>query len=159
MEPYMFVGLEPDSQHAVRTFTDLRRTDGEIAIIAKSICKVYGLRIEQLKAKTRAQPLSDARKVFYMLSRRLKGITVHQLGSYTERDHSTVVVAVQRGNGFLDVDPHFKELYIKCLLEAVKQLKQNGYEYRSDKDVRSGTSKNEAGQLGERVEFPAQTSG
>lgn len=138
MEPYTFVGLEPDSQHAVRTFTDLQ--SGEIALIAKSICKVYGLRLQQLKSKTRSQPLSDARKVFYMLSRRLKGITVQQLGSYTERDHSTVVVAVQRGKGFLEVDPHFKELYIKCLLEAVKQLKRNGYEYRSDKDVRSGTS-------------------
>ena len=41
-------------------------------------------------------PLSDARKIFYMLSRRLIYNCSSRLGMYTERDHSTVVVAVQR---------------------------------------------------------------
>lgn len=159
ISPDLFVGLQYQTQCSIRSRTCYET--GELSIMIESVCKMSNISIEDLRHSNRRADLSDARKIFFHLARRLYLFTNEKLGRYLRRDHSTVVVAVQRCEIFLASDPSFKELYVNTLLETIRNLKIHGYEnyknthkqivlmaevmklnkirneYRSDYDVRS----------------------
>jgi len=68
---------------------------------------------------------------------------------YADRDHSTVVYSVQRAGQLLEVDPTFRDKFKHARGVAELRLKLNGYDYRSDTNVRYRTNQNGAGQLEE----------
>ena len=127
--PWIYPGLHYNAMAHIKR--GVRIDDGELDIVAAACCDVYELTLEEFKSKTRLTVLSDARKVFYYLCRReLYKYTCKRLGMYTGRDHSTITVAVQRAQEFIEVDPEFRVKYKKARELARQRLKINGYEYR-----------------------------
>jgi len=100
---------------------------GELAIIAGSVCEVCNVSMDELKSKNRSAPITEARKIYAHLARRLYMFTYRRLGEYINRDHSTMVIAVRTCENFIEIDPNFKELYHLCLLKAKLSLDQNGH--------------------------------
>ena len=137
--PYIYPGLYNSAQNGIKHSHCFNK--GELDIIATACCDEYGLTFEEFKGKCRSAILSDARKIFFYLCREeFYEFTCKRLGMYTDRDHSTVVYSVQRAGELLEVDSTFRDKYKHAKSVAELRLKLNGYEYRSDKDVWSGTS-------------------
>ena len=135
IDPILFVGLHHNTQKTIRYKTCF--DTGELDIIARQVCATCKVDYNDFIGRPKTNPLSDARKIFYHLCRvRLYTFTCKKLGEYTGgRDHSTVTMAVQKCNDFLDIDPDFKELYVKCWIATTQQLKQNGYRYRRSRTL------------------------
>jgi chromosomal replication initiation ATPase DnaA len=130
MSPYMYAGLHHNTQRILRSKSCF--DTGELDIIARAVCAECNVYYDEFVGRPKHNALSDARKIFYHLCRiRLYRYTCKKLGEYTgKRDHSTVTNAVQRCDELMEVDPMFKDLYVKCWIAATQQLKRNGYEYR-----------------------------
>jgi len=127
--PWIYPGLHYNAMSHIKR--GVRIDNGELDIVAAACCDVFEITLDEFTSKTRLTVLSDARKVFYHLCRReLYKYTCKRLGMYTGRDHSTVTVAVQRAQEFMEVDPTFRVKYNKVKVLARQRLKINGYEYR-----------------------------
>lgn len=131
MSPVTYVGLHNSSQRIVRSKTCF--DTGELDVLTSSICDTLGLDRDEFLSRLRTAPLSDARKIFFYLTRvRLYRFTCNKLGKYMNRDHSTVVYAVQRCEELMEIDLEFRADYKRCLLDAAQRLKLNGYTYHGD---------------------------
>lgn len=124
---YIYPGLDEYTQWTIRE--ELFTSTGEIGIIEKSVCEICDTTPDQLRSTNRKAQFNDARKIFFHLARRLYLCTNQKLGDYMGgRDHSTIVVATQKCEQFLQYDPMFKELYIRSMMKSISNLKLNGYE-------------------------------
>ena len=127
--PWIYPGLHYNAMAHIKR--GVRIDTGELDLVAAACCDVYEISFNDFKGKTRTNVLSDARKVFFHLCRQeLYKYTCKRLGMYTDRDHSTITVAVQRAHELLDIDPEFRVMYNKAKVLARQRLKINGYEFR-----------------------------
>lgn len=127
--PWIYPGLHYNAMVHIKR--GVRIDNGELDLVAAACCDVYEISFDDFKGKTRTNVLSDARKVFFHLCRQeLYKYTCKRLGMYTDRDHSTITVAVQRAQELLDIDPEFRVMYNKAKVLARQRLKINGYEFR-----------------------------
>lgn len=125
MSPYIYPGLQSNTRMWLKNRTCFMT--GELAIIAGSVCEVCNVSMDELKSKNRAAQITEARKIYAHLARRLYMFTYRRLGEYINRDHSTMVIAVRTCENFIEIDPNFRELYHLCLLKAKLSLDQNGH--------------------------------
>tara|TARA_R100000908_G_scaffold30470_1_gene13708 strand:+ start:874 stop:1362 length:489 start_codon:yes stop_codon:yes gene_type:complete len=125
MSPYIYPGLQSNTRMWLKNRTCFMT--GELAIIAGSVCEVCDVSMDELKSKNRSAQITEARKIYAHLARRLYMFTYRRLGEYINRDHSTMVVAVNTCENFIEIDPNFRELYHLCLLKAKLSLDQNGH--------------------------------
>lgn len=148
IDPFLFAGLHPNTQKTIRYKSCF--DTGELDIIARQVCSHCKVDYNDFIGRPKTAPLSDARKIFYHLCRiTLYTFTCRKLGQYTSgRDHSTITVAVQRCNELLDIDPEFKELYVKCWIGATQKLKTNGYVYRNSRSMTDNGLRNETVAVG-----------
>jgi len=92
----------------------------DVDFIQKTVSEYFGVKTEDLKAKTRKKEIVVARQVAMYFSKEytnhsLKGIGYHFGG----RDHSTVIHAVQTVNDLMETDARFKT----SVTELKKKLK------------------------------------
>tara|TARA_Y100000996_G_scaffold414725_1_gene406549 strand:- start:6733 stop:7227 length:495 start_codon:yes stop_codon:yes gene_type:complete len=101
---------------------------GEMEIIATSVCDEVGISLDQLKSKDRHARITEARKIFAHLGRRLYMYTLRTLGEYINRDHSTMVIAINKCEDWIETDHQFRELYVRCFIKVTQSLNSNGYD-------------------------------
>ncbi|MFC2124662.1 helix-turn-helix domain-containing protein, partial [Bacteroidota bacterium] len=84
-------------------------TEVSIDYIQKTVSEYFNMKPEDLKDKTRKKEIVIARQVAMYFS---KDYTNHSLKSigyhFGNRDHSTVIHAVQSVNDMYDIDSHFR---------------------------------------------------
>lgn len=101
---------------------------GELDVVARAVCSTCEIEADDFRSQARYREFSDARKIFYHLCRKeFFEYTCKRLGEYTNRDHSSVVIALQRCDDFLEMDSEFRSRYMKCRAKAVTALKLQGY--------------------------------
>jgi len=78
--------------------------------IVKCINRQYNFDLSDLKSKKRNKNLSFVRQVTMFLMKKMTGRSLRDIGVFLGgRDHSTVVHAMDKINGYLVQNPHFKE--------------------------------------------------
>tara|TARA_R100001129_G_C5137048_1_gene194847 strand:- start:17 stop:445 length:429 start_codon:yes stop_codon:yes gene_type:complete len=132
VHPFLYAGLDTLSQKLIRAYVQIDRD--ELHIIADVCCAEYDVTPSQFRGKSREAILSDARKTFYHLCRKeLYTFTCKRLGMYMDRDHSSVVHAVQRAEILMEVDPDFRVRYKNIRDKSRQVLYRNGYAYKGSK--------------------------
>ena len=126
LSPYVLPGLGYQQLKWLRQRTCF--ITGEMEIIATSVCDEVGISLDQLKSKDRHARITEARKIFAHLGRRLYMYTLRRLGEYMNRDHSTMVVAINRCEDFIETDQQFRDLYERCFFRCIQSLNANGYD-------------------------------
>ena len=126
MSPYIFAGVHPNTQMTIRYKTCF--DSGELDVVARAVCSGCDIEADDFVSAAHYRVFRDARKIFYHLCRReFFEYTCKRLGEYTNRDHSTVVIALKRCDDLLEIDPEFRSRYKKCMTKAVTALKLQGY--------------------------------
>lgn len=99
-------------------------TEVSIDFIQKSCSEYYGIKVEDLKAKTRKKEIVIARQVAMYFSKEFTNHSLKSIGyHFGGRDHSTVIHAVQSVNDLIETDPSFKN----AITEQKKQFKIRSY--------------------------------
>ena len=84
-------------------------TEVGIDYIQKTVSEFYGVKSEDLKAKTRKKEIVIARQVAMYFSKEYTNHSLKSIGyHFGGRDHSTVIHAVQSVNDMMDVSNNFK---------------------------------------------------
>lgn len=82
--------------------------------IINHICKIYGMRSEDLTGKKRSKQIALARQIAIYLSRRLTDASLPQIGeSFGDRDHSTVIHACEKIDKMRKEDKDFDKLILQ----------------------------------------------
>jgi chromosomal replication initiator protein len=90
-----------------------------INLIKKTVADFYGLRIEDLSAKTRTQEIALARQVSMYLARELTSTSLPRIGeNFGGRDHSTVLHAYDKIKDLVKNEPEISEV-IKNLTSKI----------------------------------------
>jgi chromosomal replication initiator protein len=78
--------------------------------IQAAVAKHFGIRVQDLKAETRARKISFPRQIAMYLIRKYTGIGLKDIGSYfSGRDHSTVVHACDKIEQGLETDESIRD--------------------------------------------------
>jgi SOS response regulatory protein OraA/RecX len=94
-----------------------RFTEGDLDRLLSYICDYFQVHLDDLKGNSRMKKFATARKYCWKLLKQ-KGVTKKEIGKIFNRDHSTVVVALQDIDFAID---HYQENFI----EWCKILKLN----------------------------------
>ena len=125
ISPYVIPGLGYQQLTWLRDRTCF--ITGEMDIIATSVCNEVGISLDDLRSDRRFAKITEARKIFSHISKRLYMYTNRTLGEYINKNHSTIVVATSRCDDYMQTDLQFKELYKRCLSKVINNLNANGY--------------------------------
>ena len=99
-------------------------TEVSIEYIQKSCSEYYGIKVEELKAKTRKKEIVIARQVAMYFSKEFTNHSLKSIGyHFGGRDHSTVIHAVQSVNDLMETDTNFRN----AIQEQKKQFKIRSY--------------------------------
>lgn len=99
-------------------------TEVSIEFIQKSCADYYGIKVENLKAKTRKKEIVIARQVAMYFSKEFTNHSLKSIGyHFGGRDHSTVIHAVQAVNDLMETEPSFRN----AVQEQKKQFKIRSY--------------------------------
>lgn len=91
--------------------------------VAKSVSRLYKLKLSDLKSSTRRQEVVRARSLAMFLTRQLVGSSYHQIGKYFGgRDHTTVLHACRKTEAALQDDAELRG----AADEVTEQLKATG---------------------------------
>lgn len=102
-----YLGLPKTAQR--RYLSRIRPTDADA--ILKAVTAYTGISKEALQSKSRKQPIVFARFIaMYLIKSRTK-LTLKQIGSLFNRDHSTVINAINTTKDLLETDKEFKKMY------------------------------------------------
>ena len=127
--PYLYAGLDKFSQKLIRSYTHIDRD--ELHIIADVCCAVYDITPTEFRSSRRYRQFADARKAFYYICREeLYEFTCERLGMYTEKNHSTVVIAMQQTRKLLKTDSNFRAKYNTIRRNAEVELHRKGYAWK-----------------------------
>ncbi|MFC4871546.1 chromosomal replication initiator protein DnaA [Negadavirga shengliensis] len=99
-------------------------TEVSIDFIQKTCSEYYGIKLEDLKAKTRKKEIVLARQVAMYFSKEFTNHSLKSIGyHFGGRDHSTVIHAVQAVNDLMETDNSFRN----AVNEQKKQFKIRSY--------------------------------
>ncbi|GGZ39761.1 chromosomal replication initiator protein DnaA [Echinicola pacifica] len=99
-------------------------TEVGIDFIQKTISDYYGIKLEDLKAKTRKKEIVVARQVAMYFSKEFTNHSLKSIGyHFGGRDHSTVIHAVQTINDLIETDTAFRN----AINELRKKFKMRSY--------------------------------
>jgi len=104
----------------------VQNIDAEVGIdyIMKFVSEYFGVTIEQMKDKTRKREIVVARQVSMYFAKEYTNMSLKSIGSnFGNRDHSTVIHAIQSVNDLMDTDKKFnstmQDLIKKIKLKAI----------------------------------------
>ena len=88
----------------------IKDIDTEVSIdyIQKSVAEYFGVKLEEIKAKTRKKEIVIARQVAMYFCKELTNHSLKNIGYHFNRDHSTVIHAVTTVNDMMDTDSKIK---------------------------------------------------
>jgi chromosomal replication initiator protein len=99
-------------------------TEVGIDFIQKTVSDYYGIKLEDLKAKTRKKEIVTARQVAMYFSKEFTNHSLKSIGyHFGGRDHSTVIHAVQTVNDLMETDTAFRN----AVNEQRKKFKIRSY--------------------------------
>jgi chromosomal replication initiator protein len=99
-------------------------TEVGIDFIQKTVSDYYGIKLEDLKAKTRKKEIVTARQVAMYFSKEFTNHSLKSIGyHFGGRDHSTVIHAVQTVNDLMETDTSFKN----AVNDQRKKFKMRSY--------------------------------
>ncbi len=76
--------------------------------IEKIVSKYYDRDIEKLRSKTRHREDVECRQVIMFFLKTCSKMTLTQIGRRFNRDHTTVIYAIQTVYDAIETNPHFK---------------------------------------------------
>lgn len=83
-------------------------------VIENIVCRVFKITPEQIKTKTRKQPVPAARQTYYWLSRKYLKKGVIRTAEKYGQDHSTVIHSVRAIENMVETGHEYGELAKKC---------------------------------------------
>ena len=86
--------------------------------IAKAICKIYSLDVEQLKEKNRTRSIVKIKQIIIWVLCS-KGITTMVIGKYFNQDHTTIIHSRETVNDLAATDEDYKK-ELRYVLEHYK---------------------------------------
>ncbi|GAB3648892.1 chromosomal replication initiator protein DnaA [Echinicola sediminis] len=99
-------------------------TEVGIDFIQKTVSDYYGIKLDDLKAKTRKKEIVVARQVAMYFSKEFTNHSLKSIGyHFGGRDHSTVIHAVQTVNDLMETDTAFRN----AINEQRKKFKMRSY--------------------------------
>ena len=99
-------------------------TEVGIDFIQKTVSDYYGIKLEDLKAKTRKKEIVTARQVAMYFSKEFTNHSLKSIGyHFGGRDHSTVIHAVQTVNDLMETDTAFRN----AVNDQRKKFKMRSY--------------------------------
>lgn len=108
------------NEHQVNIFTvakkteELRRTNAKLRdLLINTCCNSFGVTRQQLFSKRKDAHYVEARHIAMYLMRKYNLLrTLVAIGKYFKRDHTTVINAVDKVKGFIEVDTAYKNRVI-----------------------------------------------
>ncbi len=99
-------------------------TEVGIDFIQKTVSDYYGIKLDDLKAKTRKKEIVTARQIAMYFSKEFTNHSLKSIGyHFGGRDHSTVIHAVQTVNDLMETDTAFRN----AINEQKKKFKMRSY--------------------------------
>jgi len=99
-------------------------TEVGVDFIQKTVAEYYGIKLDDLKAKTRKKEIVTARQVAMYFCKEFTNHSLKSIGyHFGGRDHSTVIHAVQTVNDLMETDSSFRN----AVLEQKKKFKMRSY--------------------------------
>ncbi|WP_194776528.1 chromosomal replication initiator protein DnaA [Pararhodonellum marinum] len=99
-------------------------TEVGIDFIQKTVSDYYGIKLEDLKAKTRKKEIVTARQVAMYFAKEFTNHSLKSIGyHFGGRDHSTVIHAVQTVNDLMETDTNFRN----AVNDQRKKFKMRSY--------------------------------
>lgn len=108
ISPYVYPGLKEDYRRkAIMIHTHL--LSGKMAYIAAMVSEELCVPLLDMQSISRKKELVNARQIaMYLMKQRRAGSLV-SIGRYFNRDHSTVIYAVQTVNDLMDTEKAYKK--------------------------------------------------
>jgi len=82
-------------------------------IVFREVKNEYGLRLSQIRDKTRISYVREARQVFTQLMREHSSMITTDIGRIVNRDHSTVIATTKAVRRDLDTNALYRNRYSK----------------------------------------------
>ena len=77
--------------------------------IRDRVCEVFGVSADEIASKSRLQIHVRARHALCVVARRLTPVSLVAIGDFINRDHTTIIHAVKKGEELSSYDPAFGE--------------------------------------------------
>ena len=92
-----------------------RRKEVTLDDIKSAVADEFGLTVAEIESRRRMQPIVKARHAFCLLARRLTDAPLKQVGAVINRDHTTVLSSIDRGEVLAETDPAFGDRISRLL--------------------------------------------
>ncbi len=96
---------------ALRDILNSQSRQISIDNIQKAVALYYSIKITDLKAKSRKASLARPRQIAMAISKELTTLSLPEIGSSFERDHTTVIHAIKKIAELKKTDPRIREDY------------------------------------------------
>lgn len=107
-------GDELDKNTVIRAVKDIFKEKSDIVptadIIIEEVCNFYNLDPPLLRGQSRSKDISLARQIAMYQIRRMTNLSLKEIGKEFNRDHSTVLNALNRVEGLVKTDPEKAEI-------------------------------------------------
>ena len=113
----------------IREFLLQRKTRSPLTIeaIAREAAQVYGVRLADLRSKSRLKTVVSARNMAFYIARQTMNVTLNELGGYfAGRDHSTILHGISQAAAALESDESVKALHAKVMETLDRQARADG---------------------------------
>jgi tRNA G18 (ribose-2'-O)-methylase SpoU len=122
-----------------------------LQIIENIVCKHYEIEPHDFIKHDRQKEISEARHVFHYLARKYNKATLHEIGQWSNRHHTTVLHSTKTIKDLLETENKFNEFVSKIeaeIIEASNILNDDksplyDTSFRIAKDVMSCRTKDE----------------
>lgn len=121
MNPIVFCGLEPEERRLYR----VRLPDGAASAITLTVFTYYGVNIRERTGTSRKKEFVKARQISMYLIRKKTKATLKSIGYFFDRDHSTVIYALETTKDLMETDHNYKK-EVDRILNFIKDIKPSG---------------------------------
>jgi chromosomal replication initiator protein len=97
-----------------------RQKEVTLEEIKAGVAEAFGLSVADIESRRRMQHIVKARHAFCLLARRLTDTPLKQIGAVINRDHTTVLSSIDRGEVLAETNPAFGDR-ISALMEEFAQ--------------------------------------
>lgn len=105
--------------------------EAEIAILLKLIEEKTGYTLEQLSGPRGNRDQTHARRAFCAIARKLLNLTFKEIGVMLNRDHSTIIYALDQHKSEIELYEDYAKIY-KSLYQQLEALYLARIEFGSD---------------------------
>jgi len=94
---------------ALRDILSAQRRQISIDNIQKTVASYYGLKVSDLKSKSRKASLARPRQIAMTIAKQLTSLSLPDIGEAFERDHTTIIHAIKKIDEMKKSDPRIRE--------------------------------------------------